>query len=43
MNVSRHPLGDTFPTWTPDGRGVTFVSERDGGSDIYTRKVEPGS
>jgi TolB protein len=25
---------DNFPAWTPDGR-LTFVSDRDGGFDIY--------
>ena len=28
VNVSRHALRDTYPTWTPDGGSVTFVSER---------------
>jgi TolB protein len=30
-------MRDTFPTWRPDGRGVTFVSNREGGFDVYTR------
>ena len=33
------PLRDTFPSWTPDGRGVTFVSDRDGGPELYTRSI----
>ena len=35
------PIRDTFPTWTPDGRGVTFVSNRDGTFDLYTQMLEP--
>lgn len=34
-NVTRHPAIDNFPTWTPDGR-IGFVSNRDGGFDIYS-------
>ena len=41
VNISRHLSRDAFPTWTPDGRGVTFVSNREGGSDIFTQPVEP--
>ena len=37
-NVTDHPAIDNFPTWTPEGR-VTFVSNRDGGWDIYTQDV----
>jgi TolB protein len=39
VNFSQHPLRDTQPTWTPDGTGVTFVSGRDGGGDIYTKAL----
>ncbi len=40
INLSRHPLRDTQPTWNPDGSGVTFVSDRDGLGDLYTVTVE---
>lgn len=35
-NLTRHPARDAFPCWTPDGSSVTFVSDRDGGADLYT-------
>jgi TolB protein len=34
-NETQHPAIDNFPTWTPAGK-LTFVSNRDGGFDIYT-------
>jgi len=36
-NLTRHPAIDNFPAWTPGG-DVTFVSNRDGGFDLYTLK-----
>lgn len=33
-NATRSPALENFPSWTPDGR-LTFVSNRDGGFDIY--------
>jgi len=33
-NATRNAAIDNFPTWSPDGR-LTFVSNRDGGFDIY--------
>jgi len=41
VNLSRHPALDSFPSWTPDGRGVTFVSNRDGACEVYTQVVAP--
>jgi TolB protein len=37
-NLTRHPAIDNFPTWTPGGE-LTFVSNRDGGFDLYTQPV----
>jgi TolB protein len=37
-NVTRHPAIDNFPAWTPGG-DLTFVSNRDGGFDLYTKPV----
>lgn len=34
QNVTRHAGIDNFPSWSPDGR-ITFVSNRDGGFDVY--------
>jgi serine/threonine-protein kinase len=35
---------DTHPTWLPDSRGLLFISDRDGGRDIYqaTGSLESG-
>ncbi len=37
-NASRHGAIDNFPAWTPDGR-LTFVSNREGGFDVYVQKA----
>jgi TolB protein len=39
-NLTSNPAIDNFPTWTHDG-DLTFVSNRDGGFDIYTL-LKPG-
>jgi TolB protein len=39
-NLTEHPAIDTFPTWSPRG-GWTFVSNRDGGFDLYELPAEP--
>ncbi|MEI7686732.1 MAG: hypothetical protein WCL32_17065, partial [Planctomycetota bacterium] len=36
--VTNHPERDDFPCWTPDGKHLLFVGERNGKFDIY--KVE---
>lgn len=30
-NLSRHPANDVTPSWTPDGRGIIFSSDRTNG------------
>lgn len=37
VNVSRHAGFDNFPTWTPAGK-LTWVSQRDGGFDVYAQE-----
>ena len=37
-NETQHAGIDNFPSWTPDGR-LTFVSNRDGGFEIYVAKA----
>jgi TolB protein len=37
-NVTSHPARDDHPAWHPDGR-LLFVSDRDGGSDLYLDTV----
>lgn len=39
-NVTGHPAIDHFPAWSPDGR-LTFVSNRDGGFDLYVTEMPP--
>ena len=40
-------LGGTFncadPRWSPDGRHLTFASDREGRYDIYTCDVDGGN
>jgi TolB protein len=38
-NVTSHPGRDDHPTWHPDGHRILFVSDRDGGSDLYLQHV----
>ena len=33
-NVTSHAARDDHPAWHPDGR-LVFVSDRDGGADLY--------
>lgn len=33
--ITNSPLTDTSPSWSPDGREIAFISDRNGPSDIY--------
>ena len=37
-NATGHPARDDHPAWHPDGR-LVFVSDRDGGSDLYLMSI----
>jgi Tol biopolymer transport system component len=39
-NLTRHPKQDNFAAWSPDGKRLAFVSNRDGGHDIYITEVK---
>jgi TolB protein len=33
-NLTRCPAQDNFAAWSPDGKKIAFISNRDGGSDV---------
>ena len=38
--LTDHPGSDAFPTWSPDGRRLAFVSDRDGNDNIYIMNAD---
>ena len=34
------PDRDTFPAWSPDGKKITFVTDRDGNYEIYVMDAD---
>lgn len=38
--VVAHPSDDRHPTWSPDGKMLAFVSDRDGDRDIFVMKAD---
>ena len=40
--LTSDPAVDFDPAWSPDGRRIAFVSDRDGNREIYVMVV-PGS
>ena len=39
-NLTRNPARDDDPVWSPDGRKIAFVSERDGNAEIYVMNAD---
>ena len=39
-NLTKHPAKDFGPTWSPDGRRIAFVSDRDGNENIYVMNAD---
>jgi TolB protein len=35
QRLTDHPDNDRLPTWSPDGRQVAFISDRDGNYNLY--------
>ena len=39
-NLTNSPAYETFPTWSPDGLRIAFVSNRDGNFEIYVMNAD---
>ena len=39
-NLTNNPADDGGPAWSPDGRQIAFVSDRDGDSEIYVMNAD---
>ena len=38
--LTRAPMDDFVPAWSPDGRKIAFLSKRDGNSEIYVMNTD---
>jgi Tol biopolymer transport system component len=39
-SLTRNPAYDADPSWSPDGRKIAFVSNRDGSYGVYLMNVD---
>ena len=42
-NLTNSPADDSSPSWSPDGRHIAFVSDRDGNREIYVVNADGSS
>jgi len=40
QRLTDNPVWDVFPTWSPDGKYLAFVSGRDGNDEIYVMNID---
>jgi TolB protein len=40
QNLTNNPFSDRDPSWSPDGKRIAFVSNRDGNRDIYVMDAD---
>jgi len=40
VRLTDDPANDMFPTWSPDGQHIAFVSDREGNREIFVMKVD---
>ena len=40
LRLTQGPASDTYPTWSPDGTQIAFVSDRNNGIDIYLMNAD---
>jgi TolB protein len=40
IQLTDDPAEDDFPTWSPDGTSIAFVSQRDGDREIYLMEAD---
>ena len=38
-NISNNPTYNVSPSWSPDGKKITFTSSRNGNWEIYSIKL----
>ena len=39
-NLTDHPANDRDPSWSPDGKRIAFMSERDGNREIFVMDAD---